>query len=66
MLESAANGAVSVADMTPKTAMLGLYGPSAFESVRKVLPFEIDHLDIGDAGKFSLFMISFTLMRAVG
>ncbi len=62
-LESAANGTVSVADMTEKTAMLGLYGPSAFESMRGVLPFDIDHLDIGEAGKFSFFMISFTLMR---
>lgn len=62
-LKSAANGVFSVTDMTEKTAMLGLYGPSAFDSVRQVLPFEIDHLDAGDAGRFSLFMISFTLLR---
>lgn len=62
-LEAAADGTVSVADMTEKTAMLGLYGPAAFESMRGVLPFDIDHLDAGDAGKFSFFMISFTLMR---
>ncbi|MBL7215861.1 MAG: hypothetical protein ISS71_09315 [Phycisphaerae bacterium] len=62
-LESVANGSVSVADMTEKTAMLGLYGPSAFDSMRGVLPFEIDHLDMGDADKFSFFMIPFTLMR---
>lgn len=62
-LESAAGAADSVADMTEKTAMLGLYGPSAFDSVRSVLPFEIDHLDTGEAGKFSLFAIPFTLIR---
>lgn len=62
-LETAAGGSVSVADMTEKTAMLGLYGPAAFESMQGVLPFDIDHLDPGDAGKFSFFMISFTLMR---
>lgn len=63
MLETVSKGAVSVSDMTEKTAMLGLYGPTAFHSMRGVLPFEIDHLDKGDAGKFSFFMISFTLMR---
>ena len=62
-IESAANGSVSVADMTEKTAMLGLYGPSAFDSMRGILPFDIDHLDAGDADKFSFFMVSFTLMR---
>ena len=62
-LESASNGSVSVVDMTEKTAMLGLYGPSAFDSMRGVLPFDIDHLDAGEADKFSFFMIPFTLMR---
>jgi aminomethyltransferase len=62
-LETAANGAVSVTDVTEKTAMLGLYGPAAFESMQGVLPFEIDHLDAGDVDKMSFFMISFTLIR---
>ena len=62
-LESACNGSISIADMTEKTAMLGLYGPSAFDSMRGVLPFDIDHLDAGDVDKFSFFMIPFTLMR---
>ncbi len=61
-LETAANG-VNVTDMTEKTAMLGLYGPAAFESMQGVLPFDIDHLDEGDVDKMSFFMISFTLMR---
>ena len=62
-LEKAAVGGVSVSDMTEKTAMLGLYGPNSFESMRGVLPFDIDHLDAGDVDKMSFFMISFTLMR---
>lgn len=62
-LETASDGAVSVTDMTEKTAMLGLYGPNSFDSMRGVLPFDIDHLDVGDVDKMSFFMISFTLIR---
>lgn len=62
-LETAANGAVTVTNMTEKTAMLGLYGPNSFKSMQGVLPFDIDHLDIGDVDKMSFFMISFTLIR---
>lgn len=61
-LKNAANGA-TINDVTEKTAMLGLYGPTAFESMEDVLPFDIDHLDPGDVDKMSFFMISFTLMR---
>lgn len=62
-LESVSNGSVSITDITDKTAMLGLYGPAAFESVCSVLPFSIDHMEPGDAAKMSVFMISFTLLR---
>ncbi len=61
--KAAGGGGVSVTDITEKTAMLGLYGPNSFESMRGVLPFDIDHLDDGDVDKMSFFMISFTLMR---
>lgn len=54
---------VSVNDLTDKTAMLGLYGPAAFESVKDVLPFDISDLENGDLRRMSFFMISFTLMR---
>jgi aminomethyltransferase len=62
-LQSAASDDISVTDITSKTAMLGLYGPKAFESMKGVLPFDIDHLDIGDVEKMSFMMLSFTLLR---
>ena len=43
--------------------MLGLYGPKAFDSMRGVLPFDIDHLDRGDVEKMSFMMMNFTLLR---
>jgi aminomethyltransferase len=61
-LKEASNGA-TITDITEKTAMLGLYGPVAFDSMDDVLPFDIDHLDPGDVDKMSFFMISFTLLR---
>ncbi len=62
-IESKSNNGISVSDITRKTAMLGLYGPKAFDSMRGVLPFDIDHLDTGDAEKMSFMMLSFTLLR---
>ena len=62
-VESLATSGVTVTDVTTKTAMLGLYGPKAFESMRGVLPFEIDHLDRGDVEKMSFMMMNFTLLR---
>jgi aminomethyltransferase len=61
-MESKAEG-VAITNTTNKTAMLGLYGPKAFESMKGVLPFDIDHLDIGDVEKMSFMMLSFTLLR---
>lgn len=58
-----APGGANVTNVTEKTAMLGLYGPAAFDSMEDVLPFDIDHLEIGDVDKMSFFMISFTLIR---
>jgi len=62
-VESAAAEGVAVANVTNKTAMLGLYGPRAFDSMRGVLPFEIDHLDAGDVEKMSFMMMNFTVLR---
>jgi len=62
-VESAAADEVSVTNVTNKTAMLGLYGPRAFDSMRGVLPFDIDHLDRGDVEKMSFMMMSFTVLR---
>jgi aminomethyltransferase len=62
-VESAAKEEVSVTNVTSKTAMLGLYGPKAFDSMRGVLPFDIDHLDRGDVEKMSFMMMNFTMLR---
>lgn len=57
------NGTASVSNITDKTAMLGLYGPSAFESMRGVLPFSIDELEQGNVSRMSFFMMSLTMLR---
>ena len=62
-IDSDSGRGVEANDITHKTAMLGLYGPKAFDSMRGVLPFNIDHLEPGDVEKMSFFMISFTLIR---
>ncbi|NLK40751.1 MAG: hypothetical protein GX298_01690 [Planctomycetes bacterium] len=54
---------VSVTNVTDKTAMLGLYGPAAVQSIKDVLPFDISDLEDGDIRRMSFFMISFTLIR---
>lgn len=62
-VEKRLSGSGTVTNITEKTAMLGLYGPSAFESMRGVLPFSIDELDPGDVSRMSFFMLSFTILR---
>lgn len=54
---------VKVTDITEQTGMLGIYGPGAFESVRKILPLDISGLEAGDVMKISFFMISITILR---
>ena len=54
---------IDAVNVTHKTAMLGLYGPEAFNSMRGVLPFDIDYLEPGDAEKMSMMMLPFTLIR---
>jgi aminomethyltransferase len=54
---------VQIADLSEKTAFLGLYGPNAFDSMSKLLPFEIDELTPGTAMPVSFFMMNLTLLR---
>lgn len=54
---------VQISDMTEKTAFLGLYGPSAYNSISKVLPFDIDDLEPGGAMPVSFFMMNLILLR---
>jgi aminomethyltransferase len=63
VIETRLGGSASLTNITEKTAMLGLYGPSSFESMRGVLPFSIDELDSGDVSRMSFFMLSFTILR---
>lgn len=62
-IEQHLGSSASASNITDKTAMLGLYGPAAFESMRGVLPFSIDELEHGDVSRMSFFMMSFTLLR---
>lgn len=62
-ITSVGNKEITVSDVTEQTAMLGLYGPEAYSSLRGVLPFDIDYLDPGDVEKVSFLMMSFTLLR---
>jgi aminomethyltransferase len=54
---------VQITDLAEKTAFLGLYGPKAFDSMSKLLPFEIDELTPGAAMPISVFMMNFILLR---
>lgn len=54
---------VQIADLSEKTALLGLYGPQAFTSMSNLLPFEIDEMEPGAAMPMSFFMINFILLR---
>lgn len=54
---------VQIIDISEKTAFLGLYGPSAYSSISKVLPFDIDDLEPGSAMPVSFFMMNLILLR---
>lgn len=54
---------VEITDLAGKTAFLGLYGPKAFDSMSKLLPFDIDELTPGAAMPISVFMMNFILLR---
>ena len=53
----------TVDSITDKTGMLALYGPTAFDAISRILPFDIEHLDIGDAESMSFFMMPITIIR---
>jgi len=53
----------AVIDLSDNTAMLGLYGPSALESVLPILPFEMDPLEPGGIIRVSIFMMNLILFR---
>lgn len=53
----------AVIDLSDNTAMLGLYGPSAFESVAPILPFDLEELEPGGILRISFFMMNLILFR---
>ncbi len=54
---------LSIADLTQKTAMLGVYGPGAAEAVNNILPFDISAVEPASITVMSFFMISITIIR---
>ncbi len=53
----------SVNDLTEKTGMLALYGPTAFASISKIIPLDLSDLRPGCVVTHSFFMISVTALR---
>ncbi len=60
---SAEPSGVSIADMTEKTAMLGIYGPKSFAAIAKILPFDLSDLAPGGIRAMSFLMITITILR---
>jgi len=50
-------------DRTEKTVMLGLYGPSAYQTLSEMVPLDISGLGEGKVMIVSFFMMSFTVIR---
>ena len=59
--EEANLGDVKIADITNKSAMLGVYGPQAAQIADSILPFDI--AGVGNIMKVTFFMISATIIR---
>ena len=54
---------VKVVDLTEKTGMLGVYGPSAVTAVGNILPFDISGVGKEGICNVSFFMMSVTIVR---
>jgi aminomethyltransferase len=55
--------AVKVSDITEQTGMMGIYGPSAFDAVKRILPLDMSGLEAGRMMNISVFMMSLTILR---
>lgn len=53
----------AIIDLSDNTAMLGLYGPSSYQSVTSILPYELDQLQPGGIIRISVFMMNLILFR---
>ncbi len=54
---------VQYTDLSQKTAMIGIYGPEAVDTINRIIPFDISDIPPGGVKVLSLFMISVTLIR---
>jgi aminomethyltransferase len=54
---------VNLTDKTDKTAMIGIYGPDSFATLKKIVPMDIDELEPGTVMNVSFFMMTFTVVR---
>lgn len=54
---------LSIADLTQKTGMLGVYGPRAVKAVNNILPFDISAVEPASITVMSFFVISITIIR---
>ncbi|HOQ05417.1 MAG TPA: hypothetical protein PKY88_09425 [Anaerohalosphaeraceae bacterium] len=53
----------SVLDLSDSTGMLGLYGPNAFRSAARIVPFDLEDLQPEGLMKISLFMFNLFVLR---
>jgi len=55
---------VNIADRTEKTAMIGIYGPNAYQTLSRIVPLDISGIsEKGSVLTLSVFMMSFTVVR---
>ena len=57
------NGDCVLTDLTGRTGLLALYGPKAVESVKPLLPLDLDLLEPGEMMKLSFFMMNLIIFR---
>ncbi len=54
---------LSIADLSDKTALLGLYGPDAYDGLMHLLPVEDAEIEPGSVSRLSVMVFSFVLLR---
>lgn len=64
LAEKARNSSANLSDRTDKTAMIGIYGPSSYPTLSRIVPLDISGIsEQGSVLTVSLFMMSFTVIR---
>lgn len=61
-LISCENGDLKVADITERTAMLGLYGPGSVEKLDNIVPLNIGEIQQGTLKTYVFFMMPVTII----